>query len=72
MATAGQVFKWPHARLAVGALCALVFFAHFKRETLGHTLVMGRRTWDSIGRPLPGRATIVVSRSPRPCHSERQ
>lgn len=37
-------------------------FAHFKRETLGHTLVMGRRTWDSIGRPLPGRATVVVTR----------
>jgi dihydrofolate reductase len=37
-------------------------FAHFKRETTGHTLVMGRRTWDSIGRPLPGRATIVVTR----------
>ncbi len=32
VATAGQVFKWPHARLGVGALCALVFFAHFKRE----------------------------------------
>ena len=39
-------------------------FAHFKRETTGHTLVMGRRTWDSIGRPLPGRATIVVTRDP--------
>ena len=37
-------------------------FAHFKRETLGHTLVMGRRTWDSIGRPLPGRETVVVTR----------
>lgn len=37
-------------------------FAHFKRETLGHTLVMGRRTWDSIGRPLPGRTTIVITR----------
>jgi dihydrofolate reductase len=37
-------------------------FAHFKRETTGHTLVMGRRTWDSIGRPLPGRVTVVVSR----------
>jgi dihydrofolate reductase len=37
-------------------------FAHFKRETLGHTLLMGRRTWDSIGRPLPGRATIVLTR----------
>ncbi|HET8604695.1 MAG TPA: dihydrofolate reductase [Marmoricola sp.] len=37
-------------------------FAHFKRETLGHTLVMGRATWDSIGRPLPGRTTVVVTR----------
>lgn len=37
-------------------------FAHFKRETLGHILVMGRATWDSIGRPLPGRTTIVVTR----------
>lgn len=37
-------------------------FAHFKRETLGHTLVMGRKTWDSIGRPLPGRNTIVITR----------
>jgi dihydrofolate reductase len=38
--------------------------AHFKRVTMGHTMVMGRRTWDSIGRPLPGRRTVVVSRSP--------
>jgi dihydrofolate reductase len=37
-------------------------FAHFKAETLGHTLVMGRLTFDSIGRPLPGRRTIVVTR----------
>lgn len=37
-------------------------FAHFKRETLGHTLVMGRLTWDSIGRPLPGRRTVVITR----------
>lgn len=37
-------------------------FAHFKRVTLGHTLVMGRATYDSIGRPLPGRTTIVVTR----------
>jgi dihydrofolate reductase len=39
-------------------------FAHFKRETLGHTLVMGRATWDSIGRPLPGRTTVVITRDP--------
>jgi dihydrofolate reductase len=37
-------------------------FAHFKAVTLGHTLVMGRATWDSIGRPLPGRTTVVVTR----------
>ncbi|MEM8552151.1 MAG: dihydrofolate reductase [Pseudomonadota bacterium] len=38
-------------------------FAFFKEKTLGHTLVMGRRTHLSIGRPLPGRRTIVVTRS---------
>src|SRR5262245_3007641 len=36
----------------------------FKRLTLGHVLVMGRRTYDSIGRPLPGRTTVVVTRRP--------
>jgi len=36
--------------------------AHFKATTLGHTLVMGRRTYDSIGRTLPGRTTVVVTR----------
>ncbi|GAA1731704.1 dihydrofolate reductase [Aeromicrobium alkaliterrae] len=36
--------------------------AHFKRITLGHPMVMGRATYDSIGRPLPGRTTIVVTR----------
>lgn len=36
----------------------------FKRLTLGHTLVMGRKTYDSIGRPLPGRRTVVVTRQP--------
>lgn len=35
-------------------------FAHFKATTLGHTLLMGRVTHESIGRPLPGRRTIVV------------
>ena len=34
----------------------------FKQLTMGHTIVMGRRTWESIGRPLPGRRMIVVSR----------
>jgi dihydrofolate reductase len=38
--------------------------AHFKRTTLGRPVIMGRRTWESIGRALPGRRNIVVSRSP--------
>lgn len=36
--------------------------AHFKSLTLGKPIVMGRRTFESIGRPLPGRANIVISR----------
>jgi dihydrofolate reductase len=35
----------------------------FKALTLGHVLVMGRKTYESIGHPLPGRATVVVTRS---------
>jgi dihydrofolate reductase len=35
----------------------------FKQVTMGHTLLMGRATWDSIGRPLPGRTTVVISRN---------
>jgi dihydrofolate reductase len=38
--------------------------AHFKKVTMGHHVVMGRRTYESIGKPLPGRTTIVVSRNP--------
>ncbi|OZI66608.1 dihydrofolate reductase [Bordetella genomosp. 11] len=38
--------------------------AHFKRTTLGHPIVMGRKTWESLGRPLPGRTNIVITRSP--------
>ena len=36
----------------------------FKELTLGHTLLMGRTTYESIGRPLPGRTTIVLTRTP--------
>ena len=39
-------------------------FAHFKTTTMGHALVMGRATYESIGRPLPGRTTIVLTRDP--------
>lgn len=38
--------------------------AEFKVLTMGHTLVMGRTTFESIGRPLPGRTTIVLTRDP--------
>jgi dihydrofolate reductase len=38
--------------------------ARFKRLTLGHVLVLGRRTHESIGRALPGRTTIVLTRDP--------
>jgi dihydrofolate reductase len=37
--------------------------AHFKKVTMGHPIVMGRRTYESIGRALPGRINIVVSRN---------
>lgn len=36
---------------------------HFKETTLGHTMIMGRKTFDSIGRVLPGRKTIVLTRN---------
>lgn len=38
-------------------------FAFFKRTTMGKPLIMGRRTFESIGKPLPGRVNIVVSRT---------
>lgn len=37
-------------------------FKWFKQMTTGHTIVMGRKTFESIGRPLPNRKTIVISR----------
>jgi dihydrofolate reductase len=38
--------------------------AHFKRTTLGKPVLMGRHTFVSLGRPLPGRRNVVLSRSP--------
>lgn len=37
--------------------------AHFKRTTLGNPIIMGRNTWQSLGRPLPGRPNLVISRN---------
>lgn len=37
---------------------------HFKATTMGKPIIMGRKTWESIGRPLPGRINIVVTRDP--------
>jgi dihydrofolate reductase len=39
-------------------------FAHFKRVTVGHPLVLGRTTFEGIGKPLPDRQSIVVTRDP--------
>ncbi|CAE6705921.1 dihydrofolate reductase [Candidatus Nitrotoga fabula] len=36
---------------------------HFKSLTMGHHMIMGRKTYDSIGKPLPGRTTVVLSRN---------
>ena len=36
--------------------------AHFKTTTMGKPILMGRRTWESLGRPLPGRDNIVITR----------
>ena len=38
-------------------------FKWFKKKTMGQILVMGRKTYESIGRPLPGRETVILSRS---------
>ena len=35
----------------------------FKKVTMGYPIIMGRKTWESIGRPLPGRRNVVVSRN---------
>ena len=35
---------------------------YFRRTTMGHSIIMGRKTWESIGKPLPGRTNIVVTR----------
>jgi dihydrofolate reductase len=37
---------------------------YFKKVTMGHTIVMGRKTFESIGKPLPGRKNIVLTRDP--------
>jgi dihydrofolate reductase len=36
---------------------------HFKSLTMGHHMIMGRKTYDSIGKPLPGRTTVIVTRN---------
>jgi dihydrofolate reductase len=47
-------------------------FKWFKKLTTGQVVVMGRRTFDSIGKPLPNRTTIVLSRSPDPIPGVQQ
>ena len=43
--------------------------AFFKRTTSGHAIIMGRKTFDAIGRPLPNRRNIVVTRNPAWSHA---
>ena len=43
---------------------------HFKKLTMGHPVIMGRKTYESIGRPLPGRANIIISRDDYPVPAE--
>ena len=38
----------------------------FREQTTGHTVLMGRKTWESLGRPLPGRRNVIVSRTLTP------
>ncbi len=54
---------------AIGRDNQLVFrikedLQHFKRETMGHPVLMGRKTFESIGKPLPGRTNVVITRNP--------
>lgn len=54
---------------AIGRDNQLVFrikedMQHFKRETMGHPVLMGRKTFESIGKPLPGRTNVVITRNP--------
>jgi dihydrofolate reductase len=41
--------------------------AHFKTLTLNHPILMGRKTFESLGRPLPGRTNVVITRNPGYC-----
>ncbi len=43
-------------------------FAHFKAVTMGKPIIMGRKTYESIGKPLPGRRNIVLSRNKDLCY----
>ena len=45
-------------------------FKFFKETTMGHAMIMGRKTWDSIGRVLPGRITILVTKNAQ-CQADR-
>lgn len=67
MTTVSLIVAYSHNRV-IGKDNALPWklpgdLAHFKRQTLGKPIIMGRKTWLSLGRPLPGRTNIVVSRS---------
>ena len=45
-------------------------FNHFKTTTMGHPMIMGRKTFQSIGKPLPGRTSIVISSDAKQVHPD--
>jgi len=45
-------------------------FKRFKEITMGHPVIMGRKTYESIGKPLPGRKNIIISRTTIPIHPD--
>ena len=58
----GMLLSTPITRFSPRAAIRLKGRVFFKATTLGKPIIMGRKTWDSLGRPLPGRLNIVVSR----------
>lgn len=66
------IVAWGH-KLEIGKAGSLLWhisedLKNFKKVTLGHCVLMGRKTFESIGKPLPGRTNIVISRQPNFTH----
>jgi dihydrofolate reductase len=62
--TIGRKGSGPRLCLVAALASNRVIGVDFRALTMGHPVIMGRRTWESIGRALPGRRNIVVTRQP--------